>query len=228
MDQEKIGKYISKKRREKNMTQEELAEALGVTNKSISRWENGKNMPDYSLLKPLCNILKICINDLLNGEEVKEKYVYDKNIEYIIKEYNYMKKRDRIVIAILGALILLLMIFGLYKICDMQYNLSTGISSYMNVEINEEINKTKVGTLEDYDVYVEKLDNMYFETFGVNGTKITLKKALSKNKISLKDLKRKAFEVIKQENISIYRYENYEIVLMNKEIIFRPISNNTK
>ena len=53
MDTLKIGKFIAKKRKEKNMTQEELARILGVTNKTVSRWENGNYMPDLSLLKPL-------------------------------------------------------------------------------------------------------------------------------------------------------------------------------
>ncbi|MDO4282496.1 MAG: helix-turn-helix transcriptional regulator [Clostridia bacterium] len=57
MNQEKIGLFIRELRKEKNMTQEQLAENLGVTDKSVSRWENGKTMPDYTLLKPLCDEL---------------------------------------------------------------------------------------------------------------------------------------------------------------------------
>ena len=72
MDQVKIGKFITYCRKEKKLTQEQLAENLGVTSKSISRWENGKTMPDYSLLKDLCNNLGISINELLTGERIKE------------------------------------------------------------------------------------------------------------------------------------------------------------
>ena len=64
MNQEKIGKFIAQCRKEKNMTQEQLAERLGVTNKSISRWENGKTMPDYSILNELCYVLDINVNEL--------------------------------------------------------------------------------------------------------------------------------------------------------------------
>ena len=75
MNQEKIGKFIAKCRKEKNLTQSELAEKLGVTDKSIGNWENGRNMPDLSLFKPLCNELGISINDLLSGEKIsKDKY----------------------------------------------------------------------------------------------------------------------------------------------------------
>ena len=59
MKQEEIGKFIAQCRKEKNLTQAQLAEQLGVTNKSISRWENGKTMMDLSLYEPLCKILDI-------------------------------------------------------------------------------------------------------------------------------------------------------------------------
>lgn len=69
MDQNNIGRFISAKRREKNMTQEQLAEKLGVTNKTISKWENGKCMPDYSVIELLCRELDITLAELLDGEE---------------------------------------------------------------------------------------------------------------------------------------------------------------
>ena len=76
MNQEKIGKYISEKRKEKKITQEELAERLGVSDRAVSNWENGKNMPDLSLFKPLCKELGITINDLMSGEDVDDnKYI---------------------------------------------------------------------------------------------------------------------------------------------------------
>lgn len=56
------------KRRERNLTQAELAEKIGVSNKSVSKWENGKCMPDYAVIKPLCRELEINVTDLLNGE----------------------------------------------------------------------------------------------------------------------------------------------------------------
>lgn len=71
MNQDKIGKFIAERRKEKNMTQEQLAEKMGVTDKTISRWENGKTMPDYSLLKDLCNELDISVNEFLSGEKIE-------------------------------------------------------------------------------------------------------------------------------------------------------------
>ena len=75
MDQEKIGKFILELRKEKNMTQQELADKLGVTDRAISHWENGRRLPDYSLLPTLCDALSISINELFRGEKIsKEDY----------------------------------------------------------------------------------------------------------------------------------------------------------
>ena len=75
MNQEKIGKFILELRKEKNMTQQELADKLGVTDRAISHWENGRRLPDYSLLPSLCETLSISINELFRGEKIsKEDY----------------------------------------------------------------------------------------------------------------------------------------------------------
>ena len=92
MNQIKIGKFILNCRKEKKLTQEQLAEKLGVTSKSISRWENGNTMPDYSLLKELCNILDINVNELLNGEKINMKN-YEKKTEELLLE---LAKQDEI------------------------------------------------------------------------------------------------------------------------------------
>ncbi|MBR1540481.1 MAG: helix-turn-helix transcriptional regulator [Clostridia bacterium] len=78
MDTIKIGKFIAENRKAKKLTQEQLAEKLGVTAKTISRWENGNYMPDISLLKPLSTELGVSLNDLLSGEKV-EKEQYQEN-----------------------------------------------------------------------------------------------------------------------------------------------------
>ena len=71
MDQVMIGEFIALKRREKNLTQKQLADNLGISNKTISKWENGKCMPDYSIVKHLCRELDITVAELMDGE-VKE------------------------------------------------------------------------------------------------------------------------------------------------------------
>lgn len=69
MDQYSIGNFIQKKRREKNLTQEQLAEKLGVSNKTVSKWENGKCLPDYSVIELLCEELGVTVAELLCGKE---------------------------------------------------------------------------------------------------------------------------------------------------------------
>ena len=68
MNQEKIGRFIAELRKEKNMTQVDLANKLGITDRAVSKWENGRGMPDLSLLLPLCDTLNISVNELLSGE----------------------------------------------------------------------------------------------------------------------------------------------------------------
>lgn len=93
MNQEKIGKFIATCRKEKNLTQVELAEKLGVTDRSVSKWENGKCMPDLSLFKPLCEELGITINELLSGEKIKEEIYQEKFEENIVNTIDYTNKK---------------------------------------------------------------------------------------------------------------------------------------
>ncbi|MBE6793857.1 MAG: helix-turn-helix domain-containing protein [Ruminococcaceae bacterium] len=96
MDQIKIGKFISKCRKEKNLTQMQLAEKLGITDRAISKWETGKSLPDFSIMLELCEMLGITVNDLLSGEVVtmsnyNEKL--EKNLISMIKEKERADKR---------------------------------------------------------------------------------------------------------------------------------------
>lgn len=93
MNQEKIGAFIAKCRRDKKLTQSDLAEKLGVTDRSVSNWENGKNMPDLSLFKPLCYILDITINDLMSGERIKKDDYQRVLEENIINTIDYTNKK---------------------------------------------------------------------------------------------------------------------------------------
>ena len=75
MNQTAIGSYIARKRREQNLTQEQLAQQLGVSNKTISKWENGKCMPDYSIIQTLCDALHVTLPELMDGEDAAEDSV---------------------------------------------------------------------------------------------------------------------------------------------------------
>lgn len=75
MNQTAIGSYIARKRKEQNLTQEQLAETLGVSNKTISKWENGKCMPDYSIIQKLCDALHVTLPELMDGEDAADSSV---------------------------------------------------------------------------------------------------------------------------------------------------------
>ena len=113
MDQEKIGKFIAESRKNKKMTQTELAEILGVTDKSIGNWENGINMPDLSLFKPICDALGITINDLLSGEKITKDKYQEKLEENIVNTIYYSTKKTSKYNMTLS---LLFVIFGLFII----------------------------------------------------------------------------------------------------------------
>ena len=72
MNQAAIGSYIARKRREENLTQEQLAERLGVSNKTVSKWENGKCMPDYGVVQWLCGELHVTLPELMDGEDAAQ------------------------------------------------------------------------------------------------------------------------------------------------------------
>lgn len=96
MDQIKIGKFIAECRKKNNLTQMQLAEKLNITDRAISKWENGKGMPDSSIMLDLCNELKISVNELLSGE-VLEMNSYNKKLEQnlidIVKQKEESDKR---------------------------------------------------------------------------------------------------------------------------------------
>lgn len=95
MDQAKIGRFIAEMRKEQGLTQREFAELLGVSDKSVSKWECGNGMPDISLMLSICEVLKINLNELFSGEKLTDadyKQKAEKNMIKLIKEANSMKK----------------------------------------------------------------------------------------------------------------------------------------
>lgn len=128
MDQVKIGNFIKECRKELGITQYELADKLNVSFKTISKWECGKGLPDVSLLLPLCNELKISVNELLSGErllneEYKEK-AEDNLIDIIKKEREENKKKIMIEVLIgipcIVSMLSLFIVAGLLNIEDYQ------------------------------------------------------------------------------------------------------------
>ena len=114
MDQEKIGKFIAEIRKQKKLTQEQLAEKLGVSINAVSKWERGICLMDMSLLKPLSKILGVSINEILAGEFIKEedlKHKTEENITNLTELYD-LKSTKSGVVAFTGISLLLLIYCG--------------------------------------------------------------------------------------------------------------------
>lgn len=119
MDLEKIGKFISAKRKEANLTQAELAERLNITDRAVSKWETGRSMPDSSIMLELCSVLGITVNELLSGETISMEN-YNKEMEKNLLEMIKQKERadkwllttEVVAIAVCISLLLALEIFA--------------------------------------------------------------------------------------------------------------------
>lgn len=95
MKQQNIGTFITKKRKEKNLTQEQLAELLHVSNKTISKWETGKCMPDYSVIELLCHELDITISELLEGKDMNRSETVEEE-KYNMLLYQVQQNENQI------------------------------------------------------------------------------------------------------------------------------------
>ncbi len=117
MDQIKIGKFIAECRKKNNLTQIQLAEKLNITDRAISKWENGKAMPDSSIMLDLCNELKISVNELLSGEVIKMDDYKKQAEDNLLKLEKEKEEKDKqllnleIVIGYFSSLTFLILIF---------------------------------------------------------------------------------------------------------------------
>ena len=93
MDQLKIGKFIAECRKQKQLTQLQLADKLGITDKAISKWERGIAMPDTSIMLELCDILGISVNELLNGEIINVENSNEKNEQLLLNMTKELEKK---------------------------------------------------------------------------------------------------------------------------------------
>lgn len=119
MNQVNIGKFIAKLRKSKNLTQEQLAEKLGISDRAVSKWEKGLNLPDTSIMIELCDILGITVNELLTGEIIKEKEYMNKAEELLLemakREVIHNKKMmvSECVIGFMSSITFLILVFTL-------------------------------------------------------------------------------------------------------------------
>lgn len=152
MDQIKIGKFIANCRKKNNLTQKQLAEKLNITDRAISKWENGKGMPDSSIMIDLCNELKISVNELLSGEKIEMKE-YNKKAEENLFELNKSNEKKNkiinfvviitIVLIIISVIELFFVIIQLKKV-QLETTLTQAQNTYeLNIKVNDLEEKIK-------------------------------------------------------------------------------------
>ena len=96
MNQEEIGKFISKLRKENNMTQHVLAEKLNVTDRTISNWETGRRLPDISILKELSVIFSVTIDEIIYGKKIEKEAIQKKLVDSAIEIYTTKQKIEKL------------------------------------------------------------------------------------------------------------------------------------
>lgn len=217
MNQEKIGNFISKCRKAKKMTQVELAEKLGVTDKSVSKWENAKCMPDLSLFPQLCDVLGITINDLMAGEKVDDKeYIntLENNFIFLVSSIERRNKIKRKLLSIIMVISFLLGIAGYY--IYFSYELDVKFDNrIMTCEIN---NKELI-----YHINGQSVFNTYYTSKKI-GTKTLY---FFHNTINIYNKKRSNFEyshsmarLLEGKNVLFSYHENINIDSENIEVYY--------
>ena len=97
MDQIKIGRFIAECRKQQGLTQMQIADKLGITDKAISKWERGIAMPDSSIMLDLCEILNINVNELLSGEKIIMESSYQKNEQLLLEMAKELEKKNKVI-----------------------------------------------------------------------------------------------------------------------------------
>ena len=119
MDQIKIGRFIAQTRKEQNLTQRQLADALSISDKTISKWECGKGLPEHSLMLPLCEALNITVNDLLTGARVPEvdyRRRAEETMVNLVKEN--MENKKKFLLSVVCGVIAIIAAFSLVMLAS--------------------------------------------------------------------------------------------------------------
>lgn len=165
MNQEKIGKFIAKNRKDKNLTQEALAEKLGISINAVSKWERGISFPDVSLFKKLCSELNISIEELINGEKSKSTESKDKAIIASLEEKDKVEKKSKKKIIILSIFILLIITFSVIYSNTLKINLINESNDLYDRAIdylrNKEFKSNPDSSKDDFNVFYS------YHSFGI-------------------------------------------------------------
>lgn len=136
MDQIKIGKFISLCRKKKNLTQIELAEKLNITDRAISKWENGRTMPDSGLMLDLCSILGISVNELLSGEKIKMEKYNEKTEEILLEMAKKEEQNNKKLMVAMYSIVIISIIFYMMIIIVAGYLIKEGPTQLLIIAIS--------------------------------------------------------------------------------------------
>lgn len=213
MNQIKIGKFISESRKSKEITQEQLAEKLGVSKNAVSKWERGLNLPDASIMQELCYTLGISLNELFAGEHLKGKEIKkqsEKNLLEILKFSDDKNKKNKFLILITSALFIiafatlgkvLLVKWGYILDSNLKYS-QIYVTEYSNIKANVDVNKFGKINI-DFDIGANKYGYAVFKN--PNKAFNRLKKDYSKGI----ELIRKEFNLLPLNNFTYKNYKTY-------------------
>ena len=126
MNQIKIGRFIADCRKKNNLTQMQLAERLGITDRAVSKWENGKSMPDSSIMLELCDILCISVNELLSGEKINMENNNQKNEQLLLDMAKELEKKNKTIWTSMWAILTISMIALLVGIFVVRFFIPEG------------------------------------------------------------------------------------------------------
>ena len=163
MDQVKIGKYIAGKRKDLGYTQLQLAEKLGMSDKSVSKWERGVCLPDVSVYETLCEELGISLNEFLAGEDIEAEKVIKKSEENLLKAFGFWKKKSsifkKVITVFIAGIILLIGLFVEFLYSE-EYFLQNYIMAYPEESTEREVARLLSGR-EGIGLYEYLVDDKY-------------------------------------------------------------------
>lgn len=200
MNYETIGKFIQSKRKEKGLTQKELAEKLGVTDKAVSKWERGLGCPDVSILEILAQKLDTSILEILKGRIIEDEIIkVTEANDYVKETINYTKNKtkeiiNKIIVFLTISISILLLILNIENIISLNKKYEYDFNNETVIEMKKQLNKLKTnielieqhqGKYED-EGYDEIINDLKYVKEQINNSKIL--KFEDKMKFTMKDL----------------------------------------
>lgn len=235
MNYNKIGNFIAEKRKEKGLTQKELAEKIGVTDKAVSKWERGLGCPDVSILEVLASTLDVSILEILKGRTIENEIIkVTEANDYVKESLNYSKVQTKeklkiilsklicFFIILIGTILIILNIFHYFYLnyqYDNIFNSTIFQSDIEKIEKNIKIIKNHQGIYndEDYDIILSSLNDSFFRMKNSFLSKSNQIKKMTLNDLYVMDKKfgpdfaiinsLKVYKILEKYNKNIKNYE---------------------